>query len=82
MPTPYEARIQELQRRLHSKEFKLEDVPGYRHGQAPDAAVWHNLDYLDVYPQVYGREMGSNGIGKLREVALTTIPCERPAGPR
>ena len=73
MPTPYEARIQELQRRLHNKEFKLEDVPGYRHGQAPDAAVWHNLDYLDVYPQVYGREMGSNGIGKLREVALTTI---------
>ena len=73
MPSPYELRIRELQERLRNREFRLDDVPGYRRGQAPDAAVWHNFDYLDVYPQVYGREMGSNGIGKLREVALTTI---------
>lgn len=29
--------------------------------------------YLDDYPRVWGRECGENGIGRLREVALTRI---------
>jgi len=61
------------QERLRKGEFKLADVPGYVKGQFPVPEIWHNIDYLDVYQKVWGRPIGGNGIGKLREVALTTI---------
>jgi N-dimethylarginine dimethylaminohydrolase len=69
----YEAHIAELQNRLRSGDFTLDDMPGYVKGEPPDTAVWHNLDFLEIYPKVWGRECGKNGIGKLREVALTEI---------
>jgi N-dimethylarginine dimethylaminohydrolase len=73
MPPVYQARMQEMQERLRRGEFTLEDMPGYVKGQAPSVDTWHNLDFLDVYPKVWGRECGKNGIGKLREVMLTEI---------
>jgi N-dimethylarginine dimethylaminohydrolase len=48
-------------------------MPGYIPGQPPDVDFWHSHDYLDIYPKIYGREFGANGIGKLREVALVEI---------
>jgi N-dimethylarginine dimethylaminohydrolase len=66
-------------RRLQEREWTLADVPFYEPGRPPDVARLHDLDYLDVYPQVYGRRIGSNGIGKLVEAGLTRIrEYERP----
>src|SRR3954466_8770802 len=42
-------------------------------GTRPDISLFHALDYLDVYERVYGRPIGANGIGRLREVALTPV---------
>jgi hypothetical protein len=59
--------------------WTLDEVPFYEVGAPPDIAKWHDMDYLDIYPSVYGRKMGSNGIGKLLEVGLTRIrETERP----
>ena len=73
MPAVYEDRIRETQRRLRGGQFSLEQMPGYIKGQRPTTDVWHNIDHLDIYPKVWGRECGKNGIGKLREVVLTEI---------
>ncbi len=73
MPEVYEARIRDTQRRLRDGDFSLEQMPGYVKGKAPSIDVWHHLDHLEVYPQIWGRECGKNGIGRLREVALTEI---------
>lgn len=73
LPPVYEELISETQRRLVAGEFSLESMPGYVKGQAPSVDVWHSLDHLEVYPRVWGRECGKNGIGKLREVVLTEI---------
>jgi N-dimethylarginine dimethylaminohydrolase len=73
--TQYDEWIEALQKR----EWKLSDVPFYEPGEDPDISKWHNVDYLDVYEKIYGRKIGSNGIGKLREVSLTRIrESERP----
>lgn len=75
MTTEYDEWTAELQ----AREWTLQDVPFYEKGKAPDIGQWHEMDYLDVYPQIYGRKFGSNGIGKLREVGLTRITeYERP----
>jgi N-dimethylarginine dimethylaminohydrolase len=61
----------EYQAALHDKEWTWDDMPFYRgKGARQSIAPLHDLDYLDVYERVYGRRIGSNGIGKLREVAL------------
>ena len=73
MAPVYSERIADMQRRLRAGEFSLEHMPGYIKGQRPTTDVWHNIDHLDVYPKVWGRECGKNGIGKLREVVLTEI---------
>ena len=65
--------MRDMQRRLRAGEFSLEQMPGYIKGQRPTTDVWHNLDHLEIYPKVWGRECGKNGIGKLREVVLTEI---------
>ena len=70
---PYETRTEELQEKSRKGTFDLNDVPGYVQGQQPDPAIWQNLDYQEVYPQIWGRKCGSTGIGKLKEVALTEI---------
>lgn len=76
---PAMARQQERQQeRLRNGEIRLSDVPGYTPGAPPSVDTWHDIDYLDIYPRIWGREFGANGIGKLREVALTAItPAER-----
>lgn len=64
----------EYQAALHDKEWTWDDMPFYRgKGARQSIAPLHDLDYLDVYERVYGRRVGCNGIGKLREVALTRI---------
>ena len=73
MAPVYEERIADTQRRLRAGEFTLEQMPGYVKGQRPTTDVWHNIDHLEIYPKVWGRECGKNGIGKLREVVLTEI---------
>ncbi len=73
MADVYARHIEHLQERLRSGEFTLEQMPGYRPGEPPDVDTWHNVDFLDIYPKVWGRECGKNGIGKLREVVLTEI---------
>jgi hypothetical protein len=59
--------------RLREREWRLEDVPFYKPGEAPDFNAYEHLDYVDVYEQVWGRPCGENGIGRLREVAITRI---------
>jgi N-dimethylarginine dimethylaminohydrolase len=73
LPPVYEAKMHEMQGRLRAGEFTLEQMPGYIKGEPPSVDTWHNLDFLDVYPKVWGRECGKNGIGRLREVMLTEI---------
>ena len=73
LPPVYEERIADTQQRLRAGEFTLEQMPGYVKGQRPTTDVWHNIDHLEIYPKVWGRECGKNGIGKLREVVLTEI---------
>jgi N-dimethylarginine dimethylaminohydrolase len=73
LPGAYARRIADLQEQLRRGEFTLEGMPGYVPGEAPAIETWHNIDYLDIYPKIWGRESGANGIGKLREVALTEI---------
>jgi len=48
-------------------------MPGYVQGEPPSPERWGNTDYLEIYSKVWGREFGANGIGRLREVALTEI---------
>lgn len=78
LPAAWQARTEELQELVRSGNFDVSQMPGYKRGEPPDTDVWHKTDYLDIYPKIYGRESGANGIGKLREVALTEItPNER-----
>ena len=69
----------DYQRHLHERRWTWDDIPFYEgRGARQSIAPLHDLDYLDVYERVYGRKLGCNGIGKLREVALTHI-TEVPA---
>jgi N-dimethylarginine dimethylaminohydrolase len=64
----------EYQRALYEKRWTWDDIPFYHGpGGRQTVAEFHDLDYLDVYERVFGRRMGCNGIGNLREVALTKI---------
>jgi N-dimethylarginine dimethylaminohydrolase len=64
----------EYQEQLYQRRWTWDDIPFYEgRGAKQSIAPLHDLDYLDVYERVYGRKMGCNGIGKLREVALTVI---------
>lgn len=69
----YLRHIEAQQQKLSEGGFKLSDIPNYIPGVFPEPETWHNIDYLDVYRRVWGREIRGNGIGKLREVALTEI---------
>jgi N-dimethylarginine dimethylaminohydrolase len=64
----------EYQEALYRKRWTWDDMPFYQgRGARQSIAALHDLDYLDVYEKVHGRKMGCNGIGKLREVALTAV---------
>jgi hypothetical protein len=65
----YERHLEALRRR----EWRLEDVPFYEPGRATDFSDVAQMDYQDIYPEVWGRRCGENGIGRLREVAISVI---------
>jgi N-dimethylarginine dimethylaminohydrolase len=67
--SPFEAALAERR----ARNWGVADLPFAQEGI--DAAGWayEDLDYGDVYPAVWGRPCGENGIGRLREVALSRI---------
>jgi len=69
LETEYDRYIKSLQER----EWRLEDVPFYEKGKPMKSERWHDVDWLDYCDKVMGRKYGSQGIGKLREVALARI---------
>ncbi|HEY7282706.1 MAG TPA: hypothetical protein VID47_14060, partial [Actinomycetota bacterium] len=56
MPEPFAVHVGEMQQRLRSGAFTLDDMPGYVPGEPPSIETWHHMDYLDIYPKVWGRE--------------------------
>jgi N-dimethylarginine dimethylaminohydrolase len=69
-PTEYDRHQAELQERV----WRLTDQQFYHDWKKePDPFYWHNVDYLDVYADIYGRRCGSAGIGRLREVGLVRV---------
>jgi len=68
--SPYERRIRELQEMVQSRSYSLHDTPGYVQGEKGNT---HGLSYQDLYPLVWGRQCGSAGIGRLREVAISSV---------
>jgi N-dimethylarginine dimethylaminohydrolase len=58
---------------LYQKEWTWDDMPFYQPGQKLDITPWHSYEYMDFYEKLKGRKIGANGIGKLKEVALTKI---------
>ena len=73
LPPAWSNRIAEVQAQIRTKQFKLTDMPGYVRGEPPSVDTWHNIDAREIYPKIYGRDFGANGIGRLREVALIEI---------
>jgi N-dimethylarginine dimethylaminohydrolase len=69
----YQARMTAQADAVASGTFSMDQVPGFVPGGLPSSAVTQGADALDTYQQVWGRPCGKNGIGKLREVALTEI---------
>src|SRR5438552_2820974 len=69
-PTEYD-RHQEA---LRNQAWSLKEQKFYQDWQRiPDPFYWHEVDYIDVYPEIYGRRCGSAGIGRLREVGLVRV---------
>lgn len=58
---------------LKERDRRLEDVPFYRPGEPTDPGALGGMDYQDIYPELWGRRCGENGIGRLREVAISLI---------
>jgi N-dimethylarginine dimethylaminohydrolase len=73
LPAPWAEQIKDTQAAAQRGEFHVAQIPGYQEGVPPQPSTWHHMDMLDIYPKIYGRECGANGIGKLREVALVEI---------
>lgn len=73
LPPVWQRQIAQMQASVRSGTFSLSSLPGYEPGVPPAVETWHDIDYLDIYPKIYGSEFGANGIGRLREVALTEI---------
>jgi N-dimethylarginine dimethylaminohydrolase len=63
------------QERLRRRDWSWDDVSLFYegHGKPQSIVPLHGLDYLDVYEHTYGRTIGANGIGRLREVGLSRI---------
>lgn len=70
MESPYERRIAELQKAVQSQAYSVAATPGYVQGEKGNT---HGLSYNELYPLVWGRECGSAGIGRLREVAISSV---------
>lgn len=53
-------------------ETELRSFPGYRPGSVPQYAAYHaEVDFLDEIEAIWGKRWGAQGIGRLREVALS-----------
>jgi N-dimethylarginine dimethylaminohydrolase len=53
-------------------ERELTAFPGYRPGSVPQYADYHeDVDFLDELEAVWGKRWGAQGIGRLREVAMS-----------
>ncbi len=61
------------QEELRKKAWRIEDIPFYEKGKAPDSSKVGKIEWLELKDRIFGRKFGRNGIGKLREVALTKI---------
>jgi N-dimethylarginine dimethylaminohydrolase len=68
-----EGQYEEHLRMLRERAWQLDDVPFYEPGQPCDFTRLGGMEYLDIYPEVWGRPCGENGIGRLREVAISKI---------
>jgi N-dimethylarginine dimethylaminohydrolase len=53
-------------------ERELTAFPGYRPGSVPQYADYHeDVDFLDELEAIWGKRWGAQGIGRLREVAMS-----------
>lgn len=73
LPPVWQRQITQKQDSVRLGTFNLSNLPGYEPGVPPAVETWHDIDFLDIYPKIYGSEFGANGIGRLPEVALTGI---------
>lgn len=51
-------------------DFDLRSYPDYQPGKPPQWLELEKFSYQDEYEAIWGRPWGSNGIGKLKDVAL------------
>ena len=51
--------------------FDLTRYPDYRGDAPPDVYQLHRFGHLEEYEAEWGRRWGANGIGRLRDVALS-----------
>lgn len=70
--SPYKLHLERLR-----DESELWTPPFEPSGEGEDALS--DIDYLDLYPKVWGRKCGDNGIGHLREVAISIITAAENA---
>jgi len=52
------------------EDYPLENYPDYEPGKPPRTEILEQFSYLDELPRIWGKRWGSQGIGRLREVAL------------
>ena len=62
------------------EDYPLENYPDYEPGKPPRAEVLEQFSYLDELPRIWGKPWGSQGIGRLQEVALVR-PTEHEQNP-
>ena len=62
------------------EDYPLENYPDYEPGKPPRTEVLEQFSYLDELPRIWGKRWGSQGIGRLREVALVA-PTEHETDP-
>jgi N-dimethylarginine dimethylaminohydrolase len=52
--------------------FDFESIPGFRTGSPPQYLPYHeDVDFLDEIESVWGQRWGAQGIGRLRQVAMS-----------
>lgn len=61
-------------------KYPLENYPGYEPGKPPRVDLLHKMHYLDTLEKVWGKKWGAQGIGRLREVAMSR-PTENEVNP-
>lgn len=57
---------------MKSEDIRLDDFPGFRAGAVPQYAEYHEeVSFLDEIEAIWGQRWGAQGIGRLRQVAMT-----------